>query len=236
MYELYDNNKKRENISFNSINDNKIIKSNSYIAPFLSTEKRFHIHSYEKNDYPSPSHYNITIKKIKSFSNNNKFDSSSKRFIENSNIKWKNDIPGPGYYNPNKIRKHISTKKIIRNEKKEPKERNFIYPINYDTKTIEYENKKKLNSINIKNVAFFRCKPSNEMKKSLSSENLGPSSKYYYPDKKYQYKQIFPPFNISKEKKLEFVKNRDIIIGPGQYNLNSYFDWNKKTYNISFLA
>ena len=236
MNELYDNNKKRENISFNSINDNKIIKSNSYIAPFLSTEKRFHIHSYEKNDYPSPSHYNIKIKKIKSFSNNNKFGSSSKRFIENNNIKWKNDIPGPGYYNPNKIRKHISTKKIIRNENEEPKESNFISPINYDTKTIEYENKKKLNSINFKNVAFFRCNPSNEMKKSLSSKNLGPSSKYYYHDKKYQYKQIFPPFNISKEKKLEFVKNSDIKIGPGYYNLNSYFDWNKKTFNISFLA
>ena len=79
--------KKRENISFNSNNDNKIIKLKSYIAPFLSTEKRFHVHSYEKNDYPSPSHYNIKIKKIKSFSNNNKFDSSSKRLIENKNIK-----------------------------------------------------------------------------------------------------------------------------------------------------
>ena len=236
MNELSDNNnKKRENISFNSNNDNKIIKSKSYIAPFLSTEKRFHVHSYEKNDYPSPSHYNIKIKKIKSFSNNNKFDSSSKRFIENKNIKWKNEIPGPGYYNPDKIRNHISTKKIIRNENKRLKENNFLYPINYDTKTIEYENKKKLNSTNLKNVTFFRCNPGNEMKKSLSSKNIGPSSEYYYHDKKYQYKQIFPPFNISKEKKLEFIKNNDIKIGPGQYNLNSYFDWNKKTYNISYL-
>ena len=235
MNELYDNNKKRENISFNSNNDNKIIKSKSYIAPFLSTEKRFHVHSYEKKDYPSPSHYNIKIKKIKSFSKNNKFDSSSKRFIENNNIKWKNDIPGPGYYNPDKIRNHISTKKIIKNENKEPKESNFIYPINYDNKTIEYENKKKLNSTNLKNVTFFRCNLSNEMKKSLSSKNIGPSSEYYYHDKKIQYRQIFPPFNISKEKKLEFIKNNDIKIGPGQYNLNSYFDWNKKTYNISYL-
>lgn len=233
MNEISDNNKKRENISFNG---NKVVKSKSYIAPFLSTEKRFHVHSYEKNDYPSPSHYNIKIKKIKSFSKNDKFDSSSKRFLEYKNIKWRNDIPGPGYYNPDKIRKHISTKKIIKNENKKHKESpNYINYINYDSKTIEYENKKKLNSTNLKNVTFFRCNPSNEMKKSLSSKNIGPSSEFYYHDKKYQYKQIFPPFHISKEKKLEFVKNNDIKIGPGQYNLDSYFDWNKKTFNISYI-
>ena len=231
--EIYD--KKREGISLNLVNDKKDVKSKSYIAPFYSTEKRFHINSYDRNDYPSPSHYNIQIKKIKSFSNNNKFDSSSKRFIENKSIKWKNDIPGPGYYNPDKIRKHISTKKFIRNEKKEFKEKNFLYPINYDIKTIEYKNKKKLNSTNLKNVTFFRCNPSNEMKKSLSSKNLGPSSQYYYHDKKYQYKQIFPAFNKSQEKKIEFIKNCDLKIGPGQYNLNSYFDWNKKSYNISYI-
>ena len=230
MNELQNN---TNDISLNSKNnDNKIIKSKSFVAPFLSTEKRFHAFSYEKNDYPSPSHYNIKIKKIKNFSKNNKFDSSSKRFMEYKNVKWKNDIPGPGYYDPDKIRKHISTKKIIKNENKNIKQTNFEYPINYDINTIEYENNKKLNSTNLKNVTFFRCNP---MKKSLSSKNLGPSTDYYFHDKKIEYKQIFPPFNRSKDKKLEFVKKSDFNVGPGQYNLDSYFDWNKKTYNISYI-
>lgn len=220
------------------VNDNKIIKSKSYLgfAPFSSMEKRFQIPLYlkEKYDMPSPSHYNYSkIKKLKSFSNFDKFGTSSKRFIEEKNVKWKKEIPGPGYYNPDKTRKHISTKKIMNSNKKNNNITNSnFYPLNYKINTIEYENNKKINLTNLKNVTFFRCNPN--IKKSSSCKNLGPPPGHYYHDKKYEVKQIIPAFNKSKEKKTEFIQEPDNKAGPGQYNLDSYFDWNKKTFNISY--
>ena len=242
-------NKSFDNEDSNSLNDN-ITKSKSFVgpAPFLSITQRFKIPYYtkEKYTYPSPSHYNINLKKIKSFSNFDKFNSSTKRFIEDNKSKWKNELPGPGYYNPEKTKKHINTKKIIisnnnDNDKDKDndnnnrnKNKNIILkiPLNYKINTIEYLNNKKLNSTNLKNVIFFRCNP--KINKSLSCQNIGPSPGSYYKEKKYEFKQIIPPFNRSSEKKVEFRKKSDINIGPGQYNRDSYFDWNKKTFNISY--
>ena len=41
--------------------------------------------------------------------------------------------------------------------------------------------------------------------------------------------------NRSSEKKVEFNKKSIVKGGPGQYNHDSYFNWNKKTFNISYL-
>ena len=177
------------------------------------------------------------MKKTKSFSNFEKFNTSQKRFIEEKNIKWRNDLPGPGHYNPEKIRKHISTKKIINStNKKSDKEKSiniYINPINYKINTIEYLNNRKLNSTYLKNVTFFRCNP--KINKSSSCGNIGPSPGAYYKEKKYEYKQIMPPFNSSTEKKVEIKRKSDINIGSGQYNHDSYFDWHKKSFNISYV-
>ena len=62
--------------------------------------------------------------------------------------------------------------------------------------------------------------------------NLGPG--YYYKEKKTVRKQMFPPFNQSDRKwKNQYVG--EFLTGPGQYNTDSYFNWNKKTYNINFV-
>ena len=222
--------------------DENKTKSNSFnsLAPFTCKDQRFKTPYYlrEKFENPSPFDYNNNkMKKTKSFSNFEKFNTSQKRFIEEKNVKWRNDLPGPGYYNPDKIRKHISTKKIINPiNKKSNKDKSlniYINPINYKINTIEYLNNRKTNSTNLKNVTFFRCNP--KINKSSSCGNIGPSPGAYYKEKKYEYKQIMPPFNSSSEKKVEIKRKSDINVGSGQYNHDSYFDWHKKSFNISYV-
>ena len=217
------------------------IYSNSFIssAPFSSKEQRFQTPNYlkEKFDNPSPFDYdNHKLKKIKSFSNFDKFNTSEKRFLIDNKMKWKEGIPGPGYYNPEKTKKHISTKKLRDSYDKNDninKPNIYINPINYKINTIEYLNNKKLNSTNLKNVTFFRCNP--KLTKSSSCKNMIPPPGTYYKEKKYEFKQIKPPFNSSLEKKVELNKEFDINVGSGQYNHDSYFDWHKKSFNISYV-
>ena len=184
-------------------NNNKL-KTFVSLAPFSSKEKRFKTPVYLKEKFanPSPFSYNNSkIKKMKSFSNFDKFNTSSKRFIESKNILWKKDIPSPGYYYPEKIKSHIPTKKFITSNdenKYKNKVNSYINPINYQINTIEYLNNKKLNSTNLKNVTFFKCKP--KIKKSSSCKNIENKTDFYYKEKKYEFKQIIPPFNSSLQK------------------------------------
>ena len=97
--------------------------------------------------------------------------------------------------------------------------------------SIDYNNqKKKLKQANNKEVAFNSGKSKKVDKVEMS--NLGPG--YYYKEKKTVCKQMFPPFNQSDRKwKNQYVG--EFLTGPGQYNTDSYFNWNKKTYNINFV-
>ena len=239
---FYRNNKSYDNEDSFSINDNKI-KSKSFIslAPFSMNTKRFKIPYYlqELFQNPSPTDYNNNkLKKVKSFSNFDNFNTSAKRFIIDNNSKWKKEIPGPGHYNPEKIKKHISSRKLRFSYEKISNRINnktdiYINPINYKINTIEYINNKKLNSTNLKNVTFFKCNP--KITKSSSCTNFVPDPGTYYIDKKYEYKQINPAFSSSTEKKNGMNTKSEINVGSGQYNHDSYFDWHKKSFNISYI-
>ena len=233
------------NINDNSNNINKKSKSLLNLAPFSSTEERFKvpINYINRRSNPSPCDYNPKKSSSISFSTNEVFNSCEKRFPENEKTKNKRNLPGPGYYNPSKIQKHISTKKFdfngsnrIKNQKRinninKINKKDILSPINYFANTIEYNNNKKVNATNLENVTFFKCKP--KFAKSMSSQNVGPGS--YFLDKKNESKKIYPPFNSTAEKKMSFsVENSDIKTGPGKYDRDSYFDWNKKTFNISY--
>ena len=95
--------------------------------------------------------------------------------------------------------------------------------------SIAYNNKKKVNSTNNNiNIAFSTKIRSEENK--IHKTNLGPG--YYYNPRNITQKQINPPFSQSEVK---FKKNKNMFgIGPGYYESRSYFDWNKKSYNVSF--
>ena len=48
-----------------------------------------------------------------------------------------------------------------------------------------------------------------------------------------KFKQIYPPFNTSDKRMKD--ENKGYIVSPGQYESRTYYDWNKKSYNISYL-
>ena len=70
-----------------------------------------------------------------------------------------------------------------------------------------------------------------KIKKDKYKQNIGPG--YYYKENNVEYTQKGKPFNTTVSKGFEFPLNNKL--GPGDYNLNSYFDWNKKSYNVYFV-
>ena len=213
----------------------KIKKIKELSPPFSSSEERFKS-SYifnEKASYPSPfNYYPNKIKKAKSFSNFNKFGTNEIRFIVKKEIKMKNEIPGPGTYDPEQIKSHINTKKMILTNEYNNKIDVYKNDINYNLNTIEYKNLKKSTSTNLKNVLFNRTIPTS--KNYLNYKKISPSPGQYYKDKKYEIKQTNPPFHSSSNKIFKFTFSENNNVGPGQYNRDSYFDWNKKSFNLSY--
>ena len=144
----------------------------------------------------------------------------------------KNEIPGPGTYDPEQIKSHINTKKMILTNEYNNKIDVYKNDINYNLNTIEYKNLKKSTSTNLKNVLFNRTIPTS--KNYLNYKKISPSPGQYYKDKKYEIKQTNPPFHSSSNKIFKFNFSKINNVGPGQYNKDSYFDWNKKSFNLSY--
>ena len=232
---------------------NKIKKT-----PFSTREKRFAVLNNQliNECYPGPGTYDPKIfKVIESNKFNNKtntFNFRSKRFTTaGTDIKWKNSIPGPGsYINPYTAKgtsntllinglyldirkgkellrpKSKITKSLKKSENKIPEAGMFNPGL---ISSIAYNNRKKVNSTNNNINIAFNTKIRPEENK-FHKTNLGPG--YYYNPKNIEQKQINPPFSQSESK---FKKNKNMYgIGPGYYESRSYFDWNKKSYNVSF--
>ena len=227
------------------------------MAPFSTRSKRF---TTSKNDRinktnPGPGAYDPKIRtQIEKNHFNNKvttFNLRQKRFDErNSNLQWQMNTPGPGSY----INTYTATgtsntilinglyidlkrgKEIMRPRSSAPrilKENRDIQPAvgTYDPQkifTIGYNAKKKANEKKFDNIAFNTHKERKPKKNEQS--NIGPG--FYYREKPINKKQVFPPFHQSD---IKFRNAEGIEIGPGQYDSRSYFDWNKKTYNVSFI-
>jgi len=113
--------------------------------------------------------------------------------------------------------------------------------------SIDYNNKKKAHKskeIGKLNIAFdshnTRANDPNYIKMNKDNgtrfkqyknrSNIGPG--FYYKEKVQEVTQINPPFHDST---IKYKPPNDLDIGPGQYDTNSYFDWNKKTFNIYYI-
>lgn len=101
-----------------------------------------------------------------------------------------------------------------------------------------YKNMKKINKYNSDKAPFCSMEKrfkNNEIK--TAAIHLAPG--HYYKEKSMlvnNTSSISPPFNTSVDRLNENKLNKNINKnGPGMYNLNSYFDWNKKSYNIQFI-
>jgi hypothetical protein len=178
-----------------------------------------------------PGYYNIEQNTKKSASSLGHFGSLVKRFPE----KKVETVPGPGAYNnyENEV-EFIKYKKalvkpplrtsipIIKEEETMPAVGSYN-PRN----SIEYNVMQKAHRFN-KNIPF-NAKEERFIKKVVKDGHLGPG--YYYKEKKKEYKKkVLCPIKKYKSEN-SFSPN----IGPGQYELESYFDWNKKSYNILFV-
>lgn len=73
--------------------------------------------------------------------------------------------------------------------------------------------------------------------KKTAAGTIGPGQ--YYKDKSKMDRTMnyssSPPFNTSVDRTNNILGNEMNKTGPGSYNLRSYFDWNKKSYNIQYI-
>jgi hypothetical protein len=185
------------------------------------------------------------------------FNCRQKRFgPSSSELKWVMMTPGPGdYINPytatgtrntlliNGIYTDIRKgKEILRQKAKTQKPLKSMegdgYPGvgTYDPDkviSIAYQNRKKAKDRkeNEKLKIAFDSHIKNEKDFNELKSNLGPG--IYYRELPVKAPFIRSPFQSEEER----MKLNDTGSGlePGHYNVKSYFDWNKKTYNVSYL-
>jgi hypothetical protein len=201
-------------------------------------------------------------RKSKSTSSKGKFGSNERRFVDIVNTKWKYCVPGPGYYNPEEIKsqsfrpfktfyktkffnagktKDLPIKKVVLNSNQLIKEK--APPVglyNPDMVfTIDYKNKKKVFETKNNKVAFHTTfnKKKKEKKTDNTNPNIGPG--YYYHETINKNLRPSPQFHIPKNEprnnNSNWFVNSNPNVGPGKYEINNYFDWNKKSFNINFV-
>ena len=189
-----------------------------------------------------------------------KFGSNEKRFADVINNKWKYSIPGPGYYNPDEDNKLDINKKFTKTfygknifnliHKTNPLKRfsfrkkitkDKIPPIGtYNPDlifSIDYNNKKKVFETKNSKSAFettFNKKKKIKNKIDKNNVNIGPG--YYYHEKKQTNLKPSPQFYSSQYNNSDkWFKNSNPNVGPGKYDINDYYEWNKKSFNINFI-
>ena len=189
-----------------------------------------------------------------------KFGSNEKRFADVINNKWKYSIPGPGYYNTDEDNKLDMNKKFTKTfygknifnliNKTNPLKRfsfrkkitkDKIPPIGtYNPDlifSIDYNNKKKVFETKNSKSAFettFNKKKKIKNKIDKNNVNIGPG--YYYHEKKQTNLKPSPQFYSSHYNNSDkWFKNSNPNVGPGKYDINDYYEWNKKSFNINFI-
>jgi len=255
------NNKNSNNINDISLKE-KLSRTMDSFAPFNLRSDRFSKSQDEKNkNFPGPGQYEIKG----TFNENNKklnktmikFGSSEKRFSNKGSSKWQNETPGPGsYINQNtnskigKITKFSNINNIYRINKFIPNYNHIEFKKNINKNnrsesvppvglyrpemiySIDYRNRKKiLDNKNIDGVAFDSGVERKSLKKSQTGINIGPG--YYFKEKFIRNVQNFPPFNQSSKKNDDSYWN--LSNSPGDYNIDSYYDWNKRSFNVNFV-
>ena len=190
-----------------------------------------------------------------------KFGSNEKRFADViNNNKWKYSIPGPGYYNTDEENKIDMNKKLgktfygknifnLINKTNPLKRFSFRKKINKDKIppigtynpgmifSIDYNNKKKVFETKNSKSAFettFNKKKKIKNKIDKNNINIGPG--YYYHEKKQTNLKPSPQFYSSQYNNSDkWFKNSNPNVGPGKYDINNYYEWNKKSFNINFV-
>ena len=226
--------------------EQKLKKSNSCIGPgsynimkdfnkksfnsfgSFSSEKRFDL-SYDQNNiansyknengeiisYPGPGSYNISEEWIKD--------------------KMSNFIKKPILVN---VEKEIKKFKIYKEKENKPDFNTYQNQQMIDI--IQTNIKNKINPFADQKFPFMHGEERFKKNKNLlSNVNLGPGKYdiYKYDDLRIGKKVSMGkfPFNSNEEKKMSYLSRSNSDLSPGEYNLDSYFDWNKKSFNVMFV-
>ena len=247
-------------------NNKKSTKSSSSIfVPFSTATERFN----EKIKYnPGPGDYETSINEIKKSMSNSvdqKFGSTTMRFDDVLESKWKQSVPGPGYYNP-KNKEIIIDKNFEKKEFKNFGKGNLYNMTKKDSENIkanvenlknyEIEKKRKppiglYNPDIIFNIDYNNKKKifeNNNVKTAFSSTVIKTKRKnlsVYCPDSNLGPGYYFKDKKIKKmqifppfhqsDKRKDWVSSYNQKIGPGTYTGDSFNDWNKKSFNINYV-
>ena len=206
-----------------------------------------------------PGSYNLMKNfEKKSFNSYGNF-SSEKRFdlsyLPQNNIGTNDNTvgnPGPGSYNFNDpwikdVRKMIKRhtlvnveeeiKKVNNQKDKERKPDFNIYQNDKYINIIQNNVKNKSNPYASENMPFLSGEKRFKLSKSYSSEDIGPGKYNLFQkgQKTRKFNSILAPFSSNAERKPTYLGNSNNEISPGQYDKDSYFDWNKKSFNAMFI-
>jgi len=210
--------------------------------PFMSSGKRSDQKSVDLN--PGPASYNIELKK--SVPENPKciFGSSEIRLPEKK-ITMKS--PGPGSYIPLEKWNKITTNDVLKMMKPKFQENVKVFeekdkdqgvpPVgaykNDYINSINYKIEKKNSKFNSVNAPFLSI--NKRFKFKSENDELGPG-KYEIEKKlgKINDMEFHPPF-LQSDNRFKYDKNLTAN-GPGAYNQDSYFNWNKKSFNILYYS
>ena len=223
---IFENNNKEisenGNIQYKKRNINTSLSFN-----FGTNSKRFKypldatpgVGQYETSSYKTIKEKNSNIIENPSYKElMGKLENTSELFERSPLNKDLINFPGVGVYNPD-----------------------IITSIKYN---FEYKNQIRNNSYNKKNEKRNTCdnkvlqrvKEIKEKEKQIM-ELLGPGKYFHilnstFARKNNKNKQnIRPPFGVGENK---FENNKQIYPGPGEYDINSYYKWITKTYNVLF--
>ena len=218
-------NNSKEIFEENAIDYRKMHCPKDLLFNFGSNEKR--LPDIKQNNYPGPGEYDVDLYKSIEEKNSNIKESpnyqqlydkteNKSNLIERTSLN-KNLINNPpvGYYDPDII-SSIKYNYEYKNKMKPP--------IRHKSEFNPY----------LERLTLEKVKEIKEKEKELIN-HLGPGKYYNILSKSFNNINICenkPPFG-SSEKKLEF-KKKDIYPGPGQYNVDSYYNWITRTYNILF--
>ena len=207
------------NVGPGSYNIDRFLEKKSFnIFGSFSTEKRFGL-SYDpltkiENDEggnPGPGSYNI------------------------NNDSWVKDvhkmIKKPILVNVDEEIKKPNNTKIIENQP------DFnLYQNNRYINIIQENIRRKANPYTSENNPFLSGNNRFKIIDTDFYENIGPGKYDLFKkgQKTKRFYSILAPFNTLEEKKPIYIGNVNNNVAPGQHSKDSYFDWNKKSFNVLF--
>lgn len=221
---------------YETIGNNFLKKNVSNCEQFGSIQKRFSEQAYSETT-PGPGSY-IGLKKNQTTSiSGNMYKLIRKNKKPNTDDEKERSL-SPGELSIGNIRKSNEGKVDISKKKNDDKVKNFPAVGTYNSEIIHslgYKIAKNINKYNNSIAPFSSMeKRFRNFNKKTAADHIAPG--HYFKEKILQQgnNNSSPPFNTSVDR-LNEKQIKNINNGPGTYNLNSYFDWNKKSYNIQYI-